>query len=67
MTATRASCTLFNKGASVTVRIGINDHTTNPPACVANDGTTGETNNLKLGACKAFVGSSPAVEFTESD
>jgi hypothetical protein len=58
---------VFNKGSSVTVRIGINDHSTTAPACVANDGTTGETNNLKLGACKTFVGSTPAVEFTETD
>ena len=63
-----ASEAVFNKGSSIEVRIGINDHTTNPPSCVANDGTTGETNDLKLGACKTFVsGSSPAVEFTESD
>jgi hypothetical protein len=34
---------------------------------VANDGTTGETNNLTLGPCTSFVGSTPAVEFTESD
>jgi hypothetical protein len=58
---------VFNPGASVTVRIGINDHTSNPPTCVANAGTTGETNNLTLSACKTFVASSPAVEFTESD
>ncbi len=58
---------VFNKGSSITVRIGINDHTTNTPSCIANDGTTGETNNLKLGTCQAFVGSTPAVEFTESD
>jgi hypothetical protein len=63
-----ASEAVFNKGASVTVRIGINDHTQNTPACLANAGTTGETNNLSAGACKAFVGTKgPAVEFTESD
>jgi hypothetical protein len=62
-----ASEAVFNKGSSVTVRIGINDHTKNTPTCAANDGTTGETNNLTLGACSAFVGSSPAVEFTESN
>jgi len=56
---------VFNKGASVTVKIGINDHTKNTPSCIPNDGTTGETNNLKLGACSAFVG--PAIQFTESD
>lgn len=58
---------VFNKGSSLEVRIGINDHTANTPSCIANDGTTGETNNLKLGSCKVFVASSPAVEFTESD
>ena len=63
-----ASEAVFNKGSSVTVRIGINDHTQNTPSCVANAGTTGETNNLTLGACKSFVGTKgPAVEFVESN
>jgi hypothetical protein len=62
-----ASEAVFNKGASITVRVGINDHTLNTPTCVQNAGTTGETNNLTLGACKAFVGSGPAIEFVESD
>nr|HEX4312397.1 hypothetical protein [Kofleriaceae bacterium] len=62
-----ASEAVFNKGSSIEVRIGVKDGTTAAPQCVANDGTTGETNNLKLGSCKAFVGSTPAVEFTESD
>ena len=62
-----ASEAVFNPGAAVTVRIGINDHTTTKPTCVANAGTTGETNNLHLGPCKAYVGSGPAVQFTESD
>ncbi len=62
-----ASEAVFNAGAAVTVRIGINDHTLTKPACIANAGTTGETNNLHLGPCKAFVGSGPAVQFTESN
>ncbi len=58
---------VFNKGASVTVKVAVNNGTTNAPKCVANDGTTGETNNLTLGTCSATGGSSPYVQFTESD
>lgn len=58
---------VFGKGASVTVKVAVNNGTTSAPTCVANDGTTGETNNLTLGSCSATGGSSPYVEFTESD
>jgi hypothetical protein len=61
------SAAVFNKGSSVTVKVAVTNGTTNAPACVANDGTTGETNNLKLGTCSATGGSSPYIEFTESD
>jgi hypothetical protein len=56
----------FNPGASITVRIGINDGTTNAPTCEANSGTTGETNNLHLRACNAVGGAHPYVSFKES-
>jgi hypothetical protein len=57
----------FNQGASITVNIAITDGTSNTPTCVANDGSTGETNNLTLGACTASAGSTPSVQFTEAD
>ncbi len=57
---------VFNKGSSVTVKIAVTNGTTNAPKCVANDGTTGETNNLTLGSCSAAGGSAPYIEFTES-
>ena len=56
----------FNNGAQVNARTQILYGGAAAPTCLAR-GTTGETNNLTLGPCKAFVGSGPAVEFTESD
>ena len=43
----------FNSGSSITVSLFLSDGSTSAPTCVANDGTTGETNNLKLGTCAA--------------
>ena len=60
------SSATFNKGSSVTVKIALSDGSTSAPACVANDGTTGETNNLTLGKCTTGGGSSPFIQFTES-
>jgi hypothetical protein len=57
----------FNKGASVTVKVAVTDGSTATPSCVADSGTTGETNNLNLGSCTASGGSSPSIQFTESD
>src|SRR5436305_1108016 len=42
---------VFNRGASVTVEITATSGSTAAPKCVANAGTTGETNNLTLGTC----------------
>jgi hypothetical protein len=42
------------------------DGSTSAPTCVANDGTTGESNNLNLGACTASGGYPPYIRFTES-
>jgi hypothetical protein len=58
---------VFNSGASMTVRIAVSDHDTTAPQCVANDGTTGETNNLTLGACRTFSGTTPSIEFVQSN
>jgi hypothetical protein len=57
----------FNKGASITVKIAVANGTTSAPTCDANDGTTGETNNLTLGGCRTFSGSTPSIEFVEAN
>ncbi|HEY4009124.1 MAG TPA: hypothetical protein VGM11_03155 [Acidobacteriaceae bacterium] len=60
----------FNKGASLTVKVAVTDGSTTAPSCVSPssyDGTTGETNNLTLKSCSATGGSTPYIEFTESD
>lgn len=56
----------FNAGSSITVQIALTDGLTAAPVCEANDGTTGETNNLTLGSCSTFSGSTPSVKFTET-
>ncbi|HEX4081132.1 MAG TPA: hypothetical protein VHX61_19890 [Rhizomicrobium sp.] len=57
----------FSSGTRITVNIAATDGTTTAPDCVANDGTTGETNNLNLkGKCKTAGGSTPSVSFKES-
>jgi hypothetical protein len=57
----------FNRGASVRVKVAVVDGSAAAPACVANAGTTGETNNLNLGSCTTSSGSTPSIQFTESD
>jgi hypothetical protein len=56
----------FNSGSSITVTLVLFDGSTSAPTCVANGGTTGETNNLNLGKCKAF-GGIPNIQFSESN
>jgi hypothetical protein len=59
----------FNAGASLTVRIDLTDGSNAAPTCQPDDGTTGETNNLDLGACTAKKGKGivlPSVQFVES-
>jgi hypothetical protein len=56
---------VFNKGTSITVNIALTDGLTTAPTCQAGDGTTGETNNLDLGSCKATGGKVPSVQFKE--
>ncbi len=60
------SAATFNSGSSITVKIGVNNGSTAAPTCV-NYGTTGETNNLNLGTCAATGGTSPYIQFTESN
>ncbi len=57
----------FNKLVSITVQVALTDGTTSAPTCLANGGTTGETNNLNLGTCSIASGSSPYIQFTESN
>lgn len=58
---------VFNSGSSITVKVAVSDGSTAAPACVANSGTTGESNNLNLGSCSASSGTSPSIQFTESN
>jgi len=57
----------FNSGSSVTVKVAVSNGTKNAPICAPNAGTTGETNNLNLGSCSGTGGSSPYIEFVESN
>ncbi len=57
---------VFNKGSSITVTLIVLDGSSAAPKCLANHGTTGETNNLTLGVCTAS-GGIPNIQFTESD
>ena len=51
-----SSAATFKAGASITVNVAITGGT---PSCQANAGTTGETNNLTLGACSVSGGFDP--------
>jgi hypothetical protein len=57
----------FNSGSSITVKVAVSDGSTSAPSCVADSGTTGESNNLNLGSCSASSGSTPSIQFTESN
>jgi hypothetical protein len=57
----------FNSGASIKVNLAVSDGSTSAPSCVADSGTTGESNNLNLSSCTASGGSTPSIQFTESD
>ncbi|WP_197419616.1 hypothetical protein [Burkholderia sp. TSV86] len=57
----------FKSGTSLAVNLQVNDATTNKPVCLKNAGTTGETNNLTLGKCTATGGTTPSIQFTESN
>ena len=58
---------VFNTGSSVTVNVALTDGSNAAPTCVANDGSTGETNNLTLGPCSTAGGSSPSIQFDEGN
>jgi hypothetical protein len=72
----------FNAGSQITVQLGFLNGSNYPPVCLGADGpksfpgqgTTGETNNLTLGACQTGVGPvagssfaiDPYIQFVES-
>jgi hypothetical protein len=58
---------VFNSGSSITVKVAGTYGSTTAPSCIANAGSTGESNNLNLGSCSAVGGSSPYIQFTESN
>ena len=57
----------FNTGTKIKVKIELQDGSTAAATCASNAGTTGETNNLNLGACKGKGGKKPSISFTESN
>jgi hypothetical protein len=57
----------FNSGSSITVKVAVSHGSTAAPTCASNAGTTGETNNLKLGSCSAVGGATPYIQFKESN
>jgi len=58
---------VFNSGTSIKVRVGVTNGTTNAPNCVASSLTI-ETNNLTVGKiCTAKGGTTPFIEFSESN
>jgi hypothetical protein len=59
---------VFNKGSSITVKIAVTDGSASKPSCGGRHaGTTAETNNLALKTCSASGGSTPSIEFSESN
>jgi hypothetical protein len=66
------SAATFNAGSSLGIQIQLKEQGSvqSAPTCVANAGTTGETNNLSLvGGCTAGIlsNSNPAISFIESN
>jgi hypothetical protein len=57
----------FNSGTSITVHLAVSDGGTGAPSCLSDSGTTGESNNLNLGSCSTAGGSSPYIQFKESN
>jgi hypothetical protein len=57
----------FNAGSSITVFLYLGDGSTSAPACLADGGSTGESNNLNAGSCSRFGGGLPSIRFTESN
>ena len=62
----RAKAT-FNPGTTLTIEIDVVDGARKAPACATGAGTSGETNNLALGACTTAKGKTPRVTFAEGN
>ena len=61
---------VFNNGTSITVTLALLDGSAAAPTCVSGEGSTGETNNLNLGACKGTAPTGlgiPEMVFSESN
>jgi hypothetical protein len=58
---------VFNSGSSITVNVSLSDGSSSAPTCASDAGTTGETNNLNLGSCSTSGGSTPYIQFGESN
>jgi hypothetical protein len=64
------SAATFGPKTKLTVKIDVTNGSNAKPVCQSDDGTTGETNNLTLGKCKAKAGKKgnlPFVQFTEAN
>ncbi|ALS96310.1 hypothetical protein [Xanthomonas oryzae] len=58
----------LNSGANITVKVAVNDGTSNAPKCLGpNAGYSLQQSNLTLGSCTAAGGTSPSITFTESN
>jgi hypothetical protein len=60
----------FNTGSKITAKVAVTDGSTTAPTCIspsAFDGTTGETNNLNAVSCTASSGTTPFIQFVESN
>jgi hypothetical protein len=59
----------FNKGSTITASLQTDTGLTTAPACPANSGTTGESNNLRFVAAPANPQELqyPSIEFTMSN
>jgi hypothetical protein len=55
----------FNAGSSITVNLDLADGSSSAPTCLANGGSTGESNNLNAGACTTS-GGIPHIRLAES-
>jgi len=65
-----SSETTFTSPTVLVVKNSIDDGSTLAPTCVANDGTTGETNNLTfvpaVPVCCPYGGGNPSIEFMQA-
>ncbi|MGA2352440.1 MAG: Ig-like domain-containing protein [Terracidiphilus sp.] len=58
--------TATNPGTTIVVKTSVVDGTMNPPTC-SNASFTGETNSLNLVTCCPYGGTSPNIQFMESN